>query len=73
MKGKVRNAQIRAARCGDGWEAQIYLLPHQTADPALTHEEKMGAPVFFRVNKEQEALDEMMAHLKKYFRLEIEE
>ena len=73
LKDEARNAQIRTSKSKDGWEAQVYLLPPPGADRALTHEERMGAPVLFRVLTEQEALDGMMEHLKKYFRLEIQD
>ena len=72
LHDQVRDVEVRARRSGDAWETQAYLLPRPGSDPVLSHEEKMGTPVCFQVNSAQEALDEMMQHLTKYFRLEIE-
>lgn len=68
-----REAEIRARKQEEGWEAQIYLLRRPNADPVLAEEEKMGTAVRFFARSEAEALEEMMRHLKQYFRLEIEE
>ena len=73
LRDQIRNAEIRTRRSAEGWETQIYLAPAAGADPSLSHEEKMGTSVLFRVDSEQAALDGMMQHLRKYFRLEIEE
>lgn len=73
LRDKIRDAEIRAKNRGEAWEAQVYLLPQQAADPLFSHEEKMGTAVLFRVDSEEAALNEMMRHLKQYFRLEIED
>jgi hypothetical protein len=71
LKDELREAEVRARKQGDCWEAQLYLLPRAGADPFLSHEEKLGAPVLLRAGSEEAALEEMMNHLKTFFCLEI--
>ena len=73
FKNEVRQGEIRARKVGDAWEVQAYLLLRPGADPLLAHEEKMGTSVCFHLATAEQALDEMMRHLKMYFQLEIEE
>ncbi len=73
LRDEIREVEVRARKRGDAWEAQLYLLPRPVAGLYLAHEEKLGAPVLLPVNSEEAASEEMMNHLKKYFRLEIEE
>ena len=72
LRDELREAEVRARKRGDCWEAQLYLLPRAGADPFLSHEEKLGAPVLLHAGSEEAAVEEMMNHLKKFFRLEIE-
>jgi hypothetical protein len=71
LKDEVRDVEVRARKRRDGWEAQLYLLPRPKADPWLAREEKLGAPVLLHVDSEEAAIEEMMNHVKNYFRLEI--
>jgi hypothetical protein len=71
MKDEIREVEIRARPVNGGWEAQMYMLPRPRSDPILTHEEKLGTAVRFNVASEQEALNGMLDHVKKYLKLSI--
>ena len=73
FRNELRTAEIRVRQTNGGWEAQTYLLPRSGTNPLLSHEEKVGTAVVFRVPSGDAAADEMMRHLKQFFQLEIED